>query len=128
MKKKNIKQLQDFLEPFLLKYDKLIWYARSKPVVAVSVVPEIPYTDEEIVFNDTVRRYPIVGDFIKETGLVFVSTLVPPREIEDKDIYLYNLAKELLSPERGYNREEVEVELERARRRLQRKERSEGLK
>ena len=52
---------------------------------------------------------------MKETGLVFVSTLEPPREIEDKNRALYNLAKELLSPERSYTPEEVVGELERAK-------------
>jgi len=99
----------------------------KEKVVAVPVVLESPYTEEEIVYNDLVKRYPLLGDFVKETGLVFVSTLEPPREIEDKDIYLYNLAKELLSPERNYTPEEVEVEITRAIRRLQRKERREGL-
>jgi hypothetical protein len=84
-------------------------------VVAVPVVLESPYTEEEIVYNDLVKRYPLLGDFVKETGLVFVSTLEPPREIEDKNRALYNLAKELLSPERSYTPEEVVGELEKAK-------------
>ena len=84
-------------------------------VVVVPVVLESPYTEEEIVYNDLVKRYPLLGDFVKETGLVFVSTLEPPREIEDKNRALYNLAKELLTPERSYTPEEVVGELERAK-------------
>jgi hypothetical protein len=84
-------------------------------VVAVPVVLESPYTEEEIVYNDLVKRYPLLGDFVKETGLVFVSTLEPPREIEDKNRALYNLAKELLNPERSYTPEEVVGELEKAK-------------
>lgn len=87
----------------------------KEKVVAVPVVLESPYTEEEIVYNDLVKRYPLLGDFVKETGLVFVSTLGPPREIEDKNRALYNLAKELLSPERSYTPEEVVGELERAK-------------
>ena len=87
----------------------------KEKVVAVPVVLESPYTEEEIVYNDLVKRYPLLGDFVKETGLVFVSTLEPPREIEDKNRALYNLAKELLSPERSYTPEEVVGELERAK-------------
>ena len=87
----------------------------KEKVVAVPVVLESPYTEEEIVYNDLVKRYPLLGDFVKETGLVFVSTLEPPREIEDKTRALYNLAKELLSPERSYTPEEVVGELERAK-------------
>jgi hypothetical protein len=84
-------------------------------VVAVPVVLESPYTEEEIVYNDLVKRYPLLGDFVKETGLVFVSTLEPPREIEDQNRALYKLAKELLTPERSYTPEEVVGELERAK-------------
>jgi hypothetical protein len=84
-------------------------------VVVVPVVLESPYTEEEIVYNDLVKRYTLLGDFVKETGLVFVSTLEPPREIEDKNRALYNLAKELLTPERSYTPEEVVGELERAK-------------
>jgi hypothetical protein len=84
-------------------------------VVAVPVVLESPYTEEEIVYNDLVKRYPLLGDFVKETGLVFVSTLEPPREIEDKNRALYKLAKELLTPERSYTPEEVVGELEKAK-------------
>ena len=87
----------------------------KEKVVAVPVVLESPYTEEEIVYNDLVKRYPLLGDFVKETGLVFVSTLEPPREIEDKNRALYKLAKELLSPERSYTPEEVVEELERAK-------------
>ena len=87
----------------------------KEKVVAVPVVLESPYTEEEIVYNDLVKRYPLLGDFVKETGLVFVSTLEPPREIEDKNRALYNLAKELLSPERSYTPEEVVGELEKAK-------------
>ena len=87
----------------------------KEKVVAVPVVLESPYTEEEIVYNDLVKRYPLLGDFVKETGLVFVSTLEPPREIEDKNRALYNLAKELLSPESSYTPEEVVGELERAK-------------
>lgn len=87
----------------------------KEKVVAVPVVLESPYTKEEIVYNDLVKRYPLLGDFVKETGLVFVSTLEPPREIEDKNRALYKLAKELLSPERSYTPEEVVGELERAK-------------
>ena len=87
----------------------------KEKVVAVPVVLESPYTEEEIVYNDLVKRYPLLGDFVNETGLVFVSTLEPPREIEDKNRALYNLAKELLSPERSYTPEEVVGELERAK-------------
>ena len=87
----------------------------KEKVVAVPVVLESPYTEEEIVYNDLVKRYPLLGDFVKETGLVFVSTLEPPREIEDKNRALYNRAKELLSPERSYTPEEVVGELERAK-------------
>jgi hypothetical protein len=87
----------------------------KEKVVAVPVVLESPYTEEEIVYNDLVKRYPLLGDFVKETGLVFVSTLEPPREIEDKNRALYKLAKELLSPERSYTPEEVVGELERAK-------------
>ena len=74
-----------------------------------------PYTEEEIVYNDIVKRYPLLDNFVKETGLVFVSTLEPPREIEDKNRALYKLAKELLSPERSYTPEEVVGELEKAK-------------
>ena len=88
---------------------------KKEKVVAVPVVLESPYTEEEIVYNDLVKRYPLLGDFVKETGLVFVSTLEPPREIEDKNRALYNLAKGLLSPERSYTPEEVVRELERAK-------------
>jgi len=84
-------------------------------VVAVPVVLESPYTEEEIVYNDLVKRYPLLGDFVKETGLVFVSTLEPPREIEDQNRALYKLAKELLTPERSYTPEEVVGELEKAK-------------
>jgi hypothetical protein len=84
-------------------------------VVAVPVVLEKPYTEEEIVYNDLVKRYPLLGDFVKETGLVFVSSLEPPREIEDKNRALYKLAKELLTPERSYTPEEVVGELEKAK-------------
>ena len=87
----------------------------TEKVVAVPVVLESPYTEEEIVYNDLVKRYPLLGDFVKETGLVFVSTLEPPREIEDQNRALYNLAKELLTPERSYTPEEVVGELERAK-------------
>lgn len=87
----------------------------KEKVVAVPVALESPYTEEEIVYNDLVKRYPLLGDFVKETGLVFVSTLEPPREIEDKNRALYNLAKELLSPERSYTPEEVVEELEKAK-------------
>lgn len=87
----------------------------KETVVAIPVVLEKPYTEEEIVYNDLVKRYPLLGDFVKETGLVFVSTLEPPREIEDKNRALYNLAKELLTPERSYTPEEVVGELERAK-------------
>lgn len=84
-------------------------------VVVAPVVLESPYTEEEIVYNDLVKRYPLLGDFVKKIGLVFVSTLEPPREIKDKNRALYNLAKELLSPERSYTLEEVVGELERAK-------------
>jgi hypothetical protein len=84
-------------------------------VVVAPVVLESPYTKEEIVYNDLVKRYPLLGDFVKETGLVFVSSLEPPREIEDKNRALYKLAKELLSPERSYTPEEVVGELEKAK-------------
>ena len=84
-------------------------------VVVVPVVLESPYTEEEIVYNDLVKRYPLLGDFVKETGLVFVSTLEPPREIEDQNRALYKLAKELLTPERSYTPEEVVGELEKAK-------------
>jgi hypothetical protein len=87
----------------------------KEKVVAVPLVLESPYTEEEIVYNDIVKRYPKLGDFVKETGLVFVSSLEPPREIEDKNRALYNLAKELLSPERSYTPEEVVGELEKAK-------------
>jgi hypothetical protein len=87
----------------------------TEKVVAVPVVLESPYTEEEIVYNDLVKRYPLLGDFVKETGLVFVSTLEEPREIEDKNRALYNLAKELFSPERSYTPEEVVGELEKAK-------------
>jgi hypothetical protein len=87
----------------------------KEKVVAVPVVLESPYTEEEIVYNDLVKRYPLLGDFVKETGLVFVSTLEPPREIEDQNRALYKLAKELLSPERSYTPEEVVGELEKAK-------------
>ena len=83
--------------------------------VVAPIVLEKPYTEEEIVYNDIKKRYPLLGDFVKETGLVFVSTLEEPREIEDKNRALYNLAKELLSPERSYTPEEVVGELERAK-------------
>jgi hypothetical protein len=87
----------------------------KEKVVAVPVVLESPYTEEEIVYNDLVKRYPLLGDFVKETGLVFVSTLEPPREIEDQNRALYKLAKELLTPERSYTPEEVVGELEKAK-------------
>jgi hypothetical protein len=87
----------------------------TEKVVAVPVVLESPYTEEEIVYNDLVKRYPLLGDFVKETGLVFVSTLEPPREIEDQNRALYKLAKELLTPERSYTPEEVVGELEKAK-------------
>ena len=51
-------------------------------VVVVPIVLEKPYTEEEVIYNDIVKRYPKLGDFVKETGLVFVSSLEPPREIE----------------------------------------------
>jgi hypothetical protein len=87
----------------------------TEKVVAIPVVLEKPYTEEEIVYNDLVKRYPLLGDFVKETGLVFVSSLEPPREIEDKNRALYKLAKELLSPEKSYTPEEVVGELEKAK-------------
>ena len=87
----------------------------KETVVAIPVVLEKPYTEEEIVYNDLVKRYPLLGDFVKETGLVFVSTLEPPREIEDQNRALYKLAKELLTPERSYTPEEVVGELEKAK-------------
>jgi hypothetical protein len=87
----------------------------TETVVVVPVVLESPYREEEIVYNDLVKRYPLLGDFVKETGLVFVSTLEPPREIEDQNRALYKLAKELLTPERSYTPEEVVGELEKAK-------------
>ena len=94
---------------------KKVTLSTQEKVVAVPVVLESPYTEEEIVYNDLVKRYPLLGDFVKETGLVFVSTLEPPREIEDQNRALYKLAKELLSPERSYTPEEVVGELEKAK-------------
>ena len=99
------------------KAKRITLSTREKEIEVVGpIVLEKPYTEEEVIYNDIVKRYPKLGDFVKETGLVFVSTLEPPREIEDKNRALYNLAKELLSPDRSYTPEEVIGELERAKR------------
>jgi hypothetical protein len=87
----------------------------KETVVVAPIILEKPYTEEEVIYNDIVKRYPKLGDFVKETGLVFVSSLEPPREIEDKNRALYKLAKELLSPEKTYTPEEVVGEIERVK-------------
>ena len=43
MTKINTQPLQDFLEPFLEKYEKLVWYARSK-----SDSPKITHLRKEL--------------------------------------------------------------------------------
>lgn len=94
---------------------KKVTLSTKKKVIVAPIVQEKPYTEEEIIYNNYLKKYPKLGNFVKEIGLVFVSTLEEPRELEDKTRALYNLAKELLSPERSYTPEEVVGELERAK-------------
>lgn len=88
-------------------------FREKETVVVAPIVLEKPYTEEEVIYNDIIKRYPKLGEFVKETGLVFVSSQEPPREIEDKNRALFKLAKELLSPNRTYTSEEVVEEIER---------------
>jgi hypothetical protein len=94
---------------------KKVTLSTKKKVIVAPIVQEKPYTEEEIIYNNYLKKYPKLGNFVKEIGLVFVSTLEPPREIEDKNIAFYKITTELFSPDRTYTPEEIVGKLERVK-------------